>query len=134
MKNWWNKLNKNQKIIISLTGLIFFGAILFGAISEETKLDPSAVHEFDHGTFLVDEKYEELVSKYEELCGRPHNDQLKLEYQNLQQELMSLHQFGYDCPELSYQDQSKLVKYARQKIASNNALDHLMISGMIDCW
>lgn len=134
MKNWWSKLNRNQKILVSFTGLLFLGGIIYSAITEETNLDPTAVHQYDHGTFLVDERFDDLTSKYEELCGKPHNDQLKEEYQDLQQELMTLHQFGRECPELSYEDQSKLVNYARQKIESNKGLDHLMTSGMVDCW
>jgi hypothetical protein len=134
MKNWWSKLNRNQKILMSFVGLLFLIGIFYGALTEETKLDPTAVHKYDHGTFLVDERFEDLTSKYQELCGKPHNDQLKKEYQDLQQELMSLHQFGNECPELSYEDQSKLVRYARQKIESNKSLDHLMTSGTIDCW
>ncbi len=134
MKNWWSKLTKNQKILVSFTGLLFLGGMVYGAITEETKLDPSAVHQYDHGTFLVDERFDDLQSKYEELCGKPHNDQLKEEYLNLQQELMSLHQFGRECPELSYEEQNKLEDYARKKIESNKGLDNLMIHGTIDCW
>jgi hypothetical protein len=134
MKNWWIKLTGTQKILVSFTLILLLGGIVYGAVTDETKLDPTAVHQYDHGTFIVNERFDDLSSKYDDLCGKPRNEQLKEEYQDLQQEVMLLHQFGHECAELSTEDQLKLVNYARKKIESHKGLDNLMISGMIDCW
>jgi len=128
------KNSQQQKQIRNFTTILTSGIFLIFVFYFVTNKTPSKVKTYEDGVELIDDKFDDLTDKYNELCEKPHNDQLKKKFNDLSYEILKFEGLGEECPGLSYDEQSRLVNYAKQKIKSNTSLYNLYTNGNIDCW
>lgn len=82
----------------------------------------------------VDERLNELNNVYQSLCEMKRNDNLKLSFQKLEDDIFNLGQEVSESKDLSYQEQIKLSEYYIAKLKTYPDLFSLIETHNINCW
>jgi hypothetical protein len=82
----------------------------------------------------VDNRLSELNITYQSLCEKKRNDNLKLSFQKLEDEILYLGQEVSESKDLSYEEQIKLSQYYIEHLKSYPELYSLIETHIITCW
>lgn len=73
-------------------------------------------------------------SRYKRLCDKPHNDNLKMQFQRLHDDMTIISGCGELCNKLSYEEQNEVSTYGRNELNKYSHLRKLLESSDIECW
>lgn len=82
----------------------------------------------------VDKRLNELNKVYQSLCEKKRNDNLKLSFQKLEDDIFNLGQEVSESKDLSYEEQIKLSEYYIVKLKTYPDLYSLIETHNINCW
>jgi hypothetical protein len=115
--------------IIYLILLSFFACQSF-----KNENDLKTVTKLNDGKNIIDFQIQTVKASYDGLCSGIRNDNVKMEFAELQVELRKINELGYEFELLSYNDQLALLKYANEQIEKEQSLNTLMNNATVDCW
>ena len=93
-----------------------------------------SINSIDEGKSLITSSLENYQSKYLELCGGKRNDDLKYEYQEINNSIHILYEIGNNCKNLSYQEQNQLTQFVMDELEKFPDLKKLSQTGNVNCW
>ena len=93
-----------------------------------------SINSLDEGKSIITSSLENYQNKYKELCGGKRNDNLKYEYQDLNNSIHSLYEIGNNCKNLSYQEQIQLSQFVIDELDKFPDLKKLSETGNVNCW
>lgn len=93
-----------------------------------------SINSVEDGKSLITSSLENYQSKYQELCGGKRNDDLKYEYQEINNSIHSLYEIGNNCKNLSYQEQNQLTQFVMDELEKFPDLKKLSQTGNVNCW
>ena len=93
-----------------------------------------SINSIEEGKSTITSSLENYQNKYTELCKSKRNDNLKYEYQDLNNSIHSLYEIGNKCKNLSYQEQNQLTQFVIDKLDEFPDLKKLSETGNVNCW
>jgi hypothetical protein len=130
------KLNIKALSSFKLQALLVIGVLLFYYAYKEDTLNSKKVKYAKDETEargLVIRQIRQLNEKYDDLCKKSHNDQLKKKFSDLSADIQALSVSGYECESLSYDQQISVTEFVQERIEKNPNL-RALLSGKINCW
>ena len=125
-------------IIGIICAAIYFMISVFGwwnAFWEtETVYDVRDAQTIEDTKSAIDNLYDSFEAKYDELCAKKRNDQLKEKFTRLTNDILTTNEMPWENENLSTEEQNACVNYATGKMNSSARLKSLAVQGMIDCW
>ena len=83
---------------------------------------------------IVDDYINSWNNSYKRLCDKPRNDNLKLQFQKLHDDMTIISTCGELCNKLSYEEQIAVSDYAWNMFEKSEPLKKLLETGEVDCW
>jgi hypothetical protein len=82
----------------------------------------------------IDESYKKINDKYLKLCGRPRNDYLKSEFEELRTEIAEVRYMSEKLVNIDYEKKIEISEYCENRLKSYPSLLKLANYSIIDCW